>query len=82
MRVPAAVFAGIDELLFRTELMVLPTDEENRLQHKYLDQYSMLKTLQDGNSFNFQYGKEFITYDYAIQTVMKILTKYFTFTTT
>jgi len=36
-RVPAAVLACTAELLFRTELIVLPTDDEKRLQHKYLD---------------------------------------------
>jgi len=37
MRVPAAVFACTAELLFRAELIVLPTDEENRLEHKHRD---------------------------------------------
>jgi len=36
-RVPAAALACTVELLFRAELMLLPTDEENRLQSKYLD---------------------------------------------
>lgn len=36
-RVPAAELACTVELLFRAELMLLPTDEENRLQSKYLD---------------------------------------------
>jgi len=36
IRVPAGAFDCIAELLFRTELIVLPT-EENRLQHKHLN---------------------------------------------
>jgi len=36
-RVPAAVFACTAELLFFAELMLLPTEDENRLQNKYLD---------------------------------------------
>jgi len=34
MRVPAAAFACTAELLFRAELIVLPTDDENRLQQQ------------------------------------------------
>jgi len=34
MRVPAAAFACTAELLFRAELIVLPTEDENRLQQQ------------------------------------------------
>ena len=47
IRVPAAVFACTAELLFRTELMVLPTDEEKRLQHEHLNYCNTVSTLRN-----------------------------------